>query len=133
MTKMNRKPGHPYRKMGAPCLCNSWGHYHDGETCGKPVYGRTRAGNMKKVCDDCSHYAYLHRHALDLAPPPIDALAREPNVAPRQPASPQPERSIPARYIPPPPTPAKPARPPGYRTDRPGTRPDDDDIATVKF
>jgi hypothetical protein len=120
------------RYAGAPCLCNSWGHYHDGETCGKPVFGRTRGGKIKKVCDDCSHYSFLHKHSADLAPPQ-DPLAREPNAAPptatRAPAR---EGPIP-RHIPAAPAPSRPTRPPGYRSDRPGVRPDDDDISTVKF
>jgi hypothetical protein len=127
------------RKQGAPCLCTSYGHGHDGERCEKPVTGRTRAGRIRKVCDDCSHYSYLHKHGEALAPP-FDPLTREPQPpvtrtpGKREQQPPSERPPIPApRHIPAPPRPAKPAPRPGYRTDRPGIRPDDDDISTVKF
>lgn len=55
------------RVEGDPCQCRNLGHGHDGYSCDRPVYGRTRAGKVKLNCDECSHYNWLKR-TLDYPP-----------------------------------------------------------------
>lgn len=46
-------------------MCRAKGHGHDDELnehkCGAPVYGRTRGGNLKQMCDHCSWCAKMYK------------------------------------------------------------------------
>lgn len=76
MTKSKR------RQTGAPCLCTSFGHGHDGERCEQPVTGRRRNGNLRTICDHCAAEARRHRNAESTLPDVrgqiIKAIAPEP-------------------------------------------------------
>jgi hypothetical protein len=69
-------------------------HGHDDERCGKPVYGLTRGGNVKQVCDDCTHLIRLHKLGEDGAAIATRSIARTPPTPPPvEPAQPR-KRSI---------------------------------------
>lgn len=58
-----RKVTRNRRAEGAPCLCTNKNHGHDEEgQCGHPVFGRTRSGRIKFICDHCSYLAWLVRN-----------------------------------------------------------------------
>jgi hypothetical protein len=116
------------RTQGAPCLCTSYGHGHDGDRCDQPVTGRTRGGGVKKVCDHCSHISRLIRSgeltpyadassipqpSLDsgggrqsTTPPDLELTPEQPKTPEPMPQNPKPHR----RYN-------RPGQRPGYRTD----------------
>ena len=91
----------PRRRIpGAPCLCTSTHHNHEGY-CANKVWGHNKAGHIYKLCDECRLW-----DKLELKPNQAMSGPTEPLV-PEQPRSLTPTTGKP-RDPKPPPKPAKP-------------------------